>query len=99
MVIKEIKEELETSSHPVAKSLHNGKGFNVLVIGFRKGMVLKEHKAHKPSKLTVLEGSVLYQEKDRIVKLEQYEEVMIPLEVIHSVQANESSLCLLTQGS
>jgi len=40
MTIKEIKEEIELASHPIAKSLHTNNNFKVLVIGFKKGMTL-----------------------------------------------------------
>lgn len=98
MTIKEIKEDLKSSDHPVAKSLHHGTGFKVLMMGFNKGMILNEHKAHIQSKLTVLEGAVTYKEEDRVVKLLQYDEVEIPIEIRHSVEAIEDSLCILTQG-
>ncbi len=98
MIIKEIKEELKTSNHPVAKSLHHGTGFKVLIMGFKKGMIVKEHKAHIPSKLTVLEGAVIYSEENRKVKLMQYDEVEIPIEITHTVEALVDSLCILTQG-
>lgn len=98
MTIKEIKEELKTSIHPVAKSLHHGTDFKVLILGFKKGMILKEHKAHIHSKLTVLEGKVNYKEEKRVVELDQYDEVEIPIEITHSVEAIEASLCILTQG-
>jgi quercetin dioxygenase-like cupin family protein len=98
MTIKNIKEALKSTTHPVAKSLHHGQGFNVLLIGFNNGMILKAHKAHSPSKLTVLEGAVSYREEHRVVQLGQYDEVEIPVEVSHSVEALEDSLCILTQG-
>lgn len=98
MTIKEIKEELKTAHHPVAKSLHHGANFKVLVLGFNKGMALKEHKAHIPSKLTVLEGAVIYHEGNKVVELKQYDEVEIPVDITHAVEAIEDSLCFLTQG-
>nr|MBI1230817.1 hypothetical protein [Cytophagales bacterium] len=98
MTIKNIKEALKSATHPVAKSLHHGHGTNVLLIGFNNGMILKEHKAHSPSKLTVLEGAVNYREEHRVVQLGQYDEVEIPVEVTHAVEALEDSLCILTQG-
>lgn len=98
MTIKKIKEELKSSDHPVAKSLHHGAGYKVLLMGFKKGMILKDHKAHIESKLTVLEGAVIYTEESRVVELMQYDEVEIPIEVTHSVEASEDSLCILTQG-
>ena len=98
MTIKDIKLKLKTSNNPVAKSLHQGLGFKTLVIGFKKGMILKEHKAHLKSKLTVLEGAVIYKEEHRVIELEQYDEVEIPIEITHSVEAKEDSLCIVTQG-
>ncbi len=53
--------------------LHQNSNFKVLVIGFKKGMVLKEHKAHRISKLTVLEGAVDYVEEERKIPLKQYD--------------------------
>ena len=98
MIIKEILSQLQTSQHPVAKAIHKGDNFKVLIIAFKKGMILKEHKAHLPSKLTVLEGNVIYKQEDRMVNLKKFEETEIPVEVTHSVEAFEDSVCLLTQG-
>ena len=99
MTIKEVKEKLRTSNHPVAQSLHHGIGFKVLIMGFKKGMILTKHKAHIQSKLTVLEGSVIYKEENRVMELGQYEEIEIPIELTHSVEALTDSLCILTQGA
>lgn len=96
--ISKIITDLKTASHPIAKALHKGEHFKVLIIGFNKGMILKDHKAHIISKLTVLNGSVIYKQGDIELKLLQYDEVEIPIEILHSVEAIEDSLCLLTQG-
>ena len=56
MILKEIIASLENAAHPVAKALHKGDHFKVLAIGFKKGMVLKEHQAHLPTRLFVLSG-------------------------------------------
>jgi len=98
MIIPSIKTKLESSSHPIAQALHQNSSFRVLAIAFKKGMVLKTHKAHKTSKLFVLEGAVNYIERDKKTLLKRYEETDIPVEVSHSVEALEDSLCLLTQG-
>lgn len=98
MTIKDIKKELKESKHAVVRSLHHGKDFKVLIIGFKKGMTLQEHKAHIPSKLTVLEGAVIYKEENRVVDLMQYDEVEIPIEITHSVEAVKDSLCILSKG-
>jgi len=61
-------------------------------------MIVKEYKGHIPSKLAVLEGAVIYSKENRIVELMQYDEVEIPIEITHTVEALEDSLCILTQG-
>jgi quercetin dioxygenase-like cupin family protein len=98
MLIKEILKELETSKHPIAKAFHKGTHFRVLVMAFKKGMTLKDHQAHLPSRFVVMEGKVIYIENDKRIELSKFEEVDIPIHVTHSVQAIEDSLCLLTQG-
>jgi quercetin dioxygenase-like cupin family protein len=99
MTIKKIFSDLETAGHPVAKVLHKGKDFRVLAIGFLKGMILKEHQAHLPSKLTVLTGKVVYKQEGIQEELSVYDEKDIPLNLTHSVEALSDSLCLLTQGA
>lgn len=98
MVIKELLTQLNESANPVAKVLHKTADGKVLVIGFKKGMLLKEHKTQLPSKLTILYGKVIYRENDKTTDMEQYDEVEIPVNILHSVEAKEDSLCLLTQG-
>jgi quercetin dioxygenase-like cupin family protein len=98
MKIKEIISELETATHPLVKALHKGEQFKVLAIGFKKGMVLKEHQAHLPTTLFVLGGKIIYKEKEVTTSLSMYDEIEIPVNVLHSVEAIEDSLCLLTQG-
>lgn len=98
MILKELFSGLESTSHPVAKALRKGEHFKVLAIGFKKGMVLKEHLAHLPTKLFVLNGQVVYKEMNTSSTLSTYDEIEIPVDCLHSVEALEDSLCLLTQG-
>ena len=98
MIIKEILAKLETAANPVAQALHKGEHFKTLLIGFKKGMILKEHRAHLPSKLFVLQGKVIYHQNEISTTLELYDNIDIPVEIIHSVDALEDSLCVLTQG-
>ena len=51
--IKEINEQLKTAKHPVARVLHKGDNFKVLVISFKKRMTLKDHHGSLPSKRCV----------------------------------------------
>ena len=98
MIIKEILAELQIKDHPVAKALFKKEGFKVLVLAFKDGMVLKEHKANVPTKLIVLEGSVNYKSETTEIELGKYDEFEIPVNESHAVNALENSLCMLVQG-
>ena len=98
MIIKEILAELEMKDHPVAKALFKKEGFKVLVIAFKNGMALKEHKANVPTKLVVLEGSVKYKSETTEIELGKYDDFEIPINELHAVNALENSLCMLVQG-
>jgi len=98
MTIKEILNQLKTAHDPVAKPIHKGENFKVLAIGFKSGMKLKDHKAGLPSKLTVLSGKVIYRQQEMETQLEKFDEIDIPVEITHSVEAKDDSICLLTQG-
>ena len=97
-MIKEVLAELEIKNHPLAKALFKNDGCKVLVIAFKKGMILKEHKANIGSKLIVPNGKVIYINDETKTTLGQYDEFEIPINQIHSVEAVEDSLCLLIQG-
>lgn len=98
MTIQNILDQLETSDDPVAKALHIGDHFKVLIFGFKKGMKLQDHKAHHPTKLLVIDGDVIYKQNKRDKRLKKFDEVDIPPEVTHSVNAIKDSIILLTQG-
>ena len=98
MAIKEAIAELELRSDPVVKLLHKGTAFKVIVLAFKNGMILKEHKTSVPTKLTVMSGKVNYIGATWNKIIDKYEELDIPLEEIHAVEALEDSLCILIQG-
>lgn len=100
MVINEILAELEhqNSEHPTIKILKKGEGYKIIVIGFKKGMILKEHSTPIPAKLLVIEGKVNYKEADKNLILDKFNEYEIPINVIHAVEALEDSICLLIQA-
>lgn len=98
MTIKEIKKDLETAKRPVPKVLKSGDSFKVIIIGFKDKMVLDDHKTDIPARLVVLEGQVVYKEGDKTVIMSQYDEVNIPVNVIHSVTALSDSLCMVVKG-
>ena len=95
MIIKEVLQLLENAEHPVARALYKTDHSKVLVIGFKKAMVLKEHQTVTGGKLTVLTGSVTYKQEGVEQQLNQYDETDIPAHILHSVIALEDSLCLV----
>ena len=98
MTIRSVLEELKSSSRPVVKTLHKTTLSKVLCIGLSKGMELKEHKAHQPTRLIVVEGCIEYKESGRIHIFSKFDEHQIPVEVTHAVDALEESVILLLQG-
>ena len=98
MIIKEILAELETKEHPVAKAMYKKDGVKVLMLGFKNGMILKEHKAAVPTKLVVLQGSIIYKSDANEIELSMYDEFEIPVNELHAVHAKSDALCMLIQG-
>jgi quercetin dioxygenase-like cupin family protein len=98
MIIKEAIAELELKGNPVAKLMHTGVAFKVIVLAFKKDMILKEHKTSIPIKLIVIDGKIKFMGTNTQKIIDKYEELEIPIEEIHSIEAFEDSLCLLIQG-
>lgn len=98
MIIKEVISELEQSSTPVVRVLQNRTAGKVLVLGFKKGMVLKEHQTAVPARLVIMEGAVNYKQEGKSVMLTKFSDHEIPVKVMHAVEAVEDSICLLIVG-
>lgn len=97
-MFKDILKKLENAVNPVVHVVQNTSCSKVIVIAFKKGMVLKEHKTDVTAKLLVIKGSVIYKEESQHTELFLYDEKDIPVTVLHSVEAIEDSLCLLFKG-
>lgn len=98
MMFSELLQKLETAENPVAEIIQKTDCCKVLVIGFKKGMILKEHKTDIPARLLVIKGSVIYKEKNHQEALSLYDMENIQPDILHSVEAKEDSLCLLFKG-
>ncbi|MFD2146124.1 hypothetical protein [Mucilaginibacter antarcticus] len=98
MILRAIKEELAACDKPVAKIIKSGSNYNLLAVGLKKGVTWQDHKTAMPTKLIVIEGSVIYQENGGKVPLMIYDEFEIPVNIIHSLEAAEDSLCMLIRG-
>lgn len=98
MMLKELLQKLETAENPIAQIVQKTDCSKVLVIAFKKGMILKEHKTDIPAQLLVIKGSVIYKEKNHQESLSLYDTKNIQPDILHSVTAQEDSLCLLFKG-
>lgn len=98
MIIQEVLQQLENSTTPVVKILKRSEHFKVLVLGLKKGMILKEHQTSTTTKLVIVDGSIIYRKADDSINMNKFDEIDIPVNVPHSVEAQEDSICFLIQG-
>ncbi|MGN6641277.1 MAG: hypothetical protein ACTHJ8_20370 [Mucilaginibacter sp.] len=99
MIIKEVLTQLENSAIPVVRVLKTYTAGKTLALGFKKGMVLTEHKTAIPAKLVVVEGTVIYKQEGKSIELDKFSDLDIPVGVPHAVEAQEDSVCLLILGN
>lgn len=96
--INQVLQLLENSEKPVLRPLHGNSGFHCFIIAMKEGMILKEHKAKWPSKLTVIRGTVSYSEGPISQTLTTFEEKEIQVDILHALKAKVDSICILTQS-
>jgi quercetin dioxygenase-like cupin family protein len=99
MVIQDVMAALSEAAGPVVKVLVKGDHSKVIVLGFKKGMTLREHQTAVTTRLVVIEGQVNYFSADGNVMMNKFDDLEIPVNVPHSVQALDESICFLIQGS
>ncbi|RFZ85132.1 hypothetical protein DYU05_05895 [Mucilaginibacter terrenus] len=98
MIIKKILAELGTTDRPLSKIIKTGDSFKTMAIGLKKGVTWRDHKAIMPTKLMVMEGRVTYVQGEKKVELDKFDDLDIPVNIVHSLQAAENSICILIQG-
>jgi len=98
MIIQDVLAALKDAEAPVVKLLVKGNAAKVIVLGFKKGMTLKEHKTGVNTRLVVIEGRINYYTVNGEVELNKFDDLDIPINVPHSVEALADSICFLIQG-
>ncbi|MGY4385040.1 quercetin dioxygenase-like cupin family protein [Pedobacter sp. UYP24] len=98
MIFKNIIAEIATATKPAVKIIKHSNSFKTIAIGLKAGVNLKEHKAFMPTVLLVTEGCVIYRSFDIEIRLNKHDDLEIPVNVNHSLEAVEDSLCILIQG-
>jgi quercetin dioxygenase-like cupin family protein len=99
MIIKNILAQLKEATRPVSKIIKAGGFFKSVAIGLKKGIIWHDHKAVMPAKLIVAEGRVIYRQGESKIELEKFDDLDIPINIIHSLEAEEDSICILIQSS
>jgi len=97
MIIQDIITALENAAGPVVKVLVKGTAGKVLVLGFKKDMVLKEHQTGVNTRLIVVDGQINYFSTHGTVTMNKFDELDIPVNEPHSVAALADSICFLIQ--
>lgn len=87
--------QLKTANKPIVKTVRENTCGKVLLIGLAKGITLKEHLTQVPAQLLILEGYVIYGEKEKNELLGKFAIKHIPVGVLHWLEAKEDSICLL----
>jgi quercetin dioxygenase-like cupin family protein len=98
MIIKEMLSQLESADAPVIKVLKSYTAGKALALVLKKGMILKEHKTAIPGKLVVMDGAVTYKQEGKSVTLNKFSDLDIPVDVLHSLEAEQDSVCLVVLG-
>jgi len=98
MTIHQTLTALENASAPVVKVIHQSEHAKVVVLGFKEGMLLADHKTSVKTTLVVIKGTVSYIQGGHKTDLYQYDELDIPIDVVHAVRAVEDSVCFLIRG-
>jgi hypothetical protein len=97
MIIQDVIAALVNAASPVAKVLIKGEASKVIVLGLKKGMMLKEHKTGVNTRLVVIEGQINYFSVNGTVTMNRFDDLDIPVNEPHSVEALTDSICLLIQ--
>ena len=98
MIIKNILAQLDEATRPISKIIKTSDSFKSIAIGLKKGIIWRDHKAAMPTKLTVVQGRVTYRQGEHESELERFDDLDIPVDIIHSLEATEDTICILIQG-
>jgi len=98
MTIHQTLTSLENATNPVAKVIHQSEHSKVIVLGFKEGMTLADHKTNVKTTLVVIKGTVCYLQDGEKTILHQFDQLAIPVNLIHAVQAIEDSVCFLIRS-
>lgn len=94
-LLNEVSEKLKTSDRPVLKKIFSANGTNLIAIGLKKGVELKEHTAPSKAKLMVIQGVIDFHINEKTLRFNVQDTFEIPLKVKHAVVGVEDAIFLL----
>lgn len=95
MLVKEILSQLATATKVIVKRFEQEAGSHVLAIGLNKDVILKEHKSDIPARILVIKGGITYIAGEKRIPLQLFDEHVIPIGELHSVEPQEDSIFLV----
>ncbi|MFT4535405.1 MAG: quercetin dioxygenase-like cupin family protein [Saprospiraceae bacterium] len=95
MTLADLNEQLQHSDKPLIASIMKSDNTKLMAIGINSGVTLKQHTAPGRTKLIVIQGQIKYMTDKEILIIDQYQTHDIPLEEVHSVNADTPSIFLL----
>jgi quercetin dioxygenase-like cupin family protein len=98
MIIQEIINLMPSSDKVITRILRKYDQNRIIAIGLKKGLFLPDHITDVPALLIPIQGKVYFRSEVLSKEVQALEEVEIPLNVVHSLEALEDSICILIKG-
>lgn len=98
MIIQEIINLMPSSDKVITRILRKYDQNRIIAIGLKKGLFLPDHITDVPALLIPIQGKVYFRSEVLSMEVQALEEVEIPLNVVHSLEALEDSICILIKG-
>jgi len=98
MMIQEVIKMIPNSQSVITRIIRKYVNNRIIVIGLKKGIFLPDHISSVPALLIPIQGKVYFRSDVISIKIQTLEEVEIPVNVMHSLEALEDSVCILIKG-
>lgn len=98
MIIQEIINLMPSSDKVITRILRKYDQNRIIAIGLNKGLILPDHISSVPALLIPIQGKVYFRSEVLSIEVQTFDELEIPINVIHSLEAVEDSVCILIKG-
>ncbi len=98
MIIQEIIKMLPSSQTVITRIIRKYDHNRIIAIGLKKGLFLPDHISSVPALLIPIQGKVYFRSEVLSIEVQALEELEIPVNVMHSLEAIEDSVCILIKG-